>query len=290
MSDDLLRKQLEGVTPVAPAGNEDDHEESDEELEPDPEATDGDEEGDEGGDGKGSGRPEENWYREMIRKQAEFNERLEQRQSAFEERFVQVMENFRGEPVKDSGDPLASKSIPELRALLKNPELSDDVKDQLGEYITGRLVDEKVRERTEVSQATNARKAANQEAVNRYPQLMDTNSKFRAKVQAKLNALGKSYVDGNPRALLDAANDVAVETGTSFRPTGPKVTKPKPAPSNRQTGAPVKSGKKKGVSPELAKIGARLSAALPPGQKFDMDTIQERTDEYAENINLFVRE
>ena len=288
MTDDLLRQQLQGVTPPPdpPAGEPPIEDEDLETNEPIEDADDGD------GDGPGEpkDRSAENYYREVIRK----SEEREERMLSMMEKLADTPTPVRSEPVKKSGDSLDDRSIDELDGL--RDQVPEDRRAAFDSYLNKRRVTEEVEtrmsdleHRTEVR---TARQGAGQEAVNRYPDLADPGSDFAKKVNAKLRTLGRTYIDSNPRAIVDVANEVAISEGRQFRSNSGR--RPKGSQANRSS-TPVDNesrgskGKQFQSTEETAAIAERLSRALPKGKKFDVTKINERANEYDKNRDLFIK-
>lgn len=287
MTDDLLRQQLKGVTPPPepPTGEppiEDEDLESNEPIEDV-------EDDDEGGEGN-KDRPAENYYRELIRK----SEEREERMLSAMERLADSSTPVRSEPVKKSGDSLDDRSIEELDGL--RDQVPEDRRAAFDAYLNKRRVTEEVDTRMSAlehrTEAKTARQGAGQEAVNRYPELADPTSKFAKKVNAKLRTLGRGYIDANPRAIVDAANEVAISEGRRFRsapgrrPRGSQADRSNTPVDNESRGS---KGKQFQSKEETAAIAERLSRALPKGKKFDVDKINERANEYDQNRDLFIK-
>lgn len=283
---DLLHSQLQGVTPPDSPTDEDPIEDKD--LEPDPEELDGPKPDDDEGDGEEPKRPDENYYREMIRK-------AEER----EERMLQLMERLADsqssvpEPVKKSGDSLDDRSIAELETL--RSQVPEENLPAFDAYLNKRRVQDEIDSRmTELEKRTevkSARQRAGQEAVNRYPELADPTSDFAKQVNAKLKTLGRAYIDANPRAIVDVANEVAISTGRTFR-SKPGGRRPKGSQS-RKGSAPVDNESdqgKKFMSKEKAQaIADRMSRGMPAGKKFNVDKIVERANDYDSHRDLFIK-
>lgn len=282
-----LQRQLGDVQPESSAGEED-------HLEPEPEEL----ESEEGAPGNGGepeddsedpkeqpkGRTAENVYREMSRKYDTLQERYE--------RVLSLLESRQQEQPKpdESDDPLASKSIAQLKAL--RGQVPEENQAAFEEYIRNReveeLVNSKVQEREQKTRFTTMREASAQEAVNLYPDLSDHTSDFAQKVDQELRRLGRQYVDSNPQAVLDAANRVALRTNHT---PAVRRTRVPGLPATKRNAAPVKGTKKepKQSVEEASKIARNLQRALPKGSKFDVEEMRKRTDEYFDNKDLFVR-
>lgn len=289
MSDDLLHTQLKGVTPPdSPTDDEPIEDELDEDLEPQNDDADGEDDSGKSSEPKGD-RPAENYFRELIRKSEER-----------EERMLQMMERLadssssRPEPVKKSGDSLDDRSIEELESLRE--QVPDDRKAAFDSYLNKRRVQAEVEtrmsdleKRTEIK---SARQRAGQDAVNRYPDLANPTSDFAQKVNAKLRTLGRTYIDANPRAIVDVANEVAISEGRGFRSKSGR--RPKGSQAKRQNAPVDNESQGRGKKPfqskeETAKIAARLSRGLPKGKKFDVDKLNKAANEYDDHRDLFIK-
>lgn len=267
---DELERELAGVMPESlPADEEVIEEEviaeSDEgESEPEPD-----------------GRTIENIHREFDRK----FERLEGR---LEKLFSQPTQPEPTKPSDKTGNQLDDMPIDQLRKL--RTEVPEDRQADFDAYLTQRIVEETVEKRvtalTKEQSRGMARTAANQQAVDRFPELKDKDSEFRAAVQDRLTELGRDYVDGNPRAVLDAANDVAI--GMDHRPRM-GVRRPVTRPATRGN-ADVRTKTTEGaLSTEKAQeIADRLRRAMP-GKEFDLEKIKADHEAYTAAKQLYVR-
>ena len=287
MTDDLLRQQLQGVTPPSDPPADEQPVENEDFQSNEPDVTDDVDDGNGSEDQKGD-RSSENYYRELIRKSEER-----------EERMLHMMERLAESsaapppPVKKSGDSLDDRSIEELDGL--RDQVPEDRRAAFDSYLNKRRVTEEVETRmTDLERRTEvrtARQGAGQEAVNRYPDLADPGSDFAKKVNAKLRTLGRPYIDANPRAIVDVANEVAISEGRQFRSAPGR--RPKGSQANRSS-TPVdnESRGSKGKfqsTEETAEIAKRLSRALPKGKEFDIAKINERANEYDQNRDLFIK-
>jgi hypothetical protein len=255
-----------------------------------------------GGDGEQKdGRTIENVYRELSRKQEKLEERLF---SMLEENQRLIAESITGrnrEPEKKTGNTLDEMSVTELDNF--RAQVAEQNPDKLNEYdayVQQRRVDDRVNERIKQfetkSMVEARRREANSLAVNRYPELGRRGSEFYKAVNNRLTELGQSYYDANPRAVLDAANDVAAERGIS--PT-PRQRVRGTVAGRRGTGKPVQSQNADGPEANLPKnaqskedraaIAARLRSAMPKGKDFDDKAITKRMGEYQDNLNYFLR-
>ncbi len=201
------------------------------------------------------------------------------------------------EPEKKTGNTLDNMSIPELEA--GRASVQADHPDKLAEYdayLNQRRVDEQVNSRMSAweqrQQQDQLRSRAQQDALRRYPELADRSSEFYSAVNGRLNELGEGYVNANPRAVLDAANDVAAEMGVSPRQAGRAAqmrgrvagkanANPKPNEEPKEEG---------GMSDaEMDAIAKRLGGALPKGKEFDRKALRERGQFYRDNLQHYTR-
>ncbi|HUW33541.1 MAG TPA: hypothetical protein VM223_18180 [Planctomycetota bacterium] len=291
MPNDELRDQLKGVQLDPPPAIEDDLT-NDEVIEDDADPAE-----DTGGDDDkktDEDRPPTNWYREMARKQEAFQEKM---QREFLEAQERMMENFRSTPVKppeNNGDPLAQRTIAELKQL--RADVPEGQKQAYEEYLVERIAQDvaqkSIDEFKSAYTAVSSREQAVKDAVNRFPDLANPASDFAKAANAKLQKLGKGYIDSNPRAVLDVANEVALETGTSFRGPNPaRRTNPpgKPASGNQSPATSQPDGKEdKARKARLKAIGKKLERANG-GKPFDMARIEATNKAHRENIDIFLR-
>lgn len=277
---------LEDVQPDPSPG------EDDQSLEQEPEATP---EGDAEGEGEGNGRTIDNVYRELSRKQEEFQSKM---MSQFMDAQRQLVESLKPqpEPEKKTGNTLDDMSVQELRNA--RAQIAEANPEQLAEfdaYVNQRMVDEQVNSRMsqweQRQQAEQLRSKAQQDAIRRYPELSQRGSEFYSAVNARLNELGDTYVKANPRAVLDAANDVAAELGVSPRQAG-KVAQMRGRVANKSNANPKANEpeEKTGMSDsDMDAIAKRLAGAMPKGKQFDKKSIKERDKFYRENSQYYLR-
>ena len=279
-----------------------DHLDEDSGHEPDDRGADHD--GGEGtGDDKQDGRTIENVYRELSRKQEKLEERLF---SMLEENQRLIAESITGrsrEPEKKSGNTLDDMSVQELENL--RAQVAENNPDRLAEfdsYLNQRRVDQRVNERIQQfetkSQLESRRREANRTAVDRYPELGRRGSEFYRAVNSRLEELGADYVHSNPRAVLDAANDVAAERGVTPSTQRQRV---RGSVGNRRSGGGAPTGDNAGDKKERdlprsakakedrAKIASRLRSALPGGKDFDDAKIAERMEQYQKSLHYYLR-
>jgi hypothetical protein len=259
------------------------------------------------GEGEGTegedqdGRTIENVYRELSRKQDKLQERMIEMMAENQRLIAESITGRNSEPEKKTGNTLDDMSVTELDNF--RTQVAEQNPDKLLEYdayVANRRVDERVNERIRQfetkSQVESRRREANTAAVSRYPELGRRGSEFYQAVNSRLTELGQTYYDANPRAVLDAANDVAAERGIS--PSAPQRVRGTVA-GRRGTGAPVRNADTDGPAQNLPKnakekadrdaIAARLRSAMPKGKDFDDKAITKRMGEYQDNLNYFLR-
>lgn len=287
---------LKDVKAESSPAAEDDHYE-----EPDETQDDLDAEGPEGDEGEGKGRTLENVHRELSRKYDKLSHdvftalnQLAEGQAAMQN----AITGFVAQPGKNTGNTLDDMSVAELRQLrvqvqAENPDKLED----LDAYITERVVEERVSSQLNQFQQTTAisqqRQNANTQATERYPELKVEGSEFRQAVNDRLNDLGEDWVKNNPRAVLDAANDVAFELGIQpqrggrsermrGRVAGARTGKATAKPDPIDEHLPVNDA-------QIDSISSRLADALPPGKSFDKSRIKENMKAYRDNTHFFLK-
>lgn len=278
-----------------------DHLDDDSDQKPEGKGADpGDGDGDE--DGKDGGRTIENVYRELSRKQSKLEERLVDMLAENQRLLAESITGRSREPERKTGNTLDDMSVSELETF--RAQVAENNPDRLAEYdayLNQRRVDHRVNERIQQfetkSQLEARRREANQVAVDRYPELGRRNSEFWRAVNSRLEELGESYVHTNPRAVLDAANDVAAERGVTPNTVRQRV---RGSVGSRRSGggAPVgNDGQEKSLNlpksakteASRAKIASRLQHALPKGKTFDDAKMSKTMETYQKNINYYMR-
>jgi len=300
MSKDFLKD----VKPDPSAGTEPVESDPIEPIEPDTESAEGAQgEGDdgEGGEGEG-GRTAENVYRELSRKQTEFQDdmsaafgKLAEGQHAMQEAITGFAAKA---PEKQTGNTLDDMSISQLRTLRTDVvENNPDKVAEFDAYMTDRIVEDKLNARLgEFQTATHAetqRASANEVAKTRYPDLGKSNSEFRDLVNNKLNEFGETYIANNPRAVLDAANDVAAEMGVAPSAPTHTTTRMRGRIAGTRTSKGNESTDEVGSLPvsdtEFDAIADRLADAMPAGKQFDKKQLKENMKSYGDHSHFFVR-
>lgn len=201
-----LDKRLQGViAPEPPAGEEHDH------NEPDPSGGQNIDEGD-----KSSGRTLDNVYGEMRRRQEEADLRNDQRMSTMESMVESLVSGFASNPpaAKPNTDP-GEPSIAQLRQArdeAEDPQRRSQLNDLIVEHTAKQMSNAAIEEYAASSAVRERETRANQEAVNRYPDLLVASSPLYKAVQ---QALGRRSDADRPGVILDVANDVAIAMSIS---------------------------------------------------------------------------
>jgi hypothetical protein len=264
----------------------------DEDVSPDGES---DESGDGDGDKEPEGRTIDNVYGELSRKQEVFQEKMMAKMGNI---LSTVTEALAAKPAGSQAQrTLEDYSVEELTAYRNNLPEDDPNRAGLDHTIADKIVDEKVRKQVQAitgrDRAESQRETAVTQAVERYPDLADEDSDFYQQVDAKIRKLDQSYVNANPRVVMDIANEVAIADGV--KPTALRQTlrvPGKPNANRRDGGAPAPGTKVelKMSDQEARKIAKRLEGAM--GRKFsdkEIQKIREDHQSYDENRNLFTR-
>lgn len=269
-----LQRQLEGVTADPPAAIPNEPEPLDDSLER--EVMEPSEE-----PSAGEPKPE----RPIENVKAEFDRKFRN----LEARILDKLDQLKPQPSvvvpEQSGGPtneLDRMSVAQLQQL--RTTLQPDQQRQLDDYLMPRIIRETVRSEVATanrSQAVDqARRQAGTQAATRYPDLMDPTSDFHQRVNARLMQLGRGYIDQNPRAVLDVANEVAIETGYAGR-----ISRAQPTVANRSNQGPVPQQGPPAINERIAN---RLADAMP-GRKFDPKRVAEGIKFYQQNQDAIVR-
>lgn len=219
-------------------------------------------------------RPAENVRREVLRKHDELKAEV----LGLRDLVTQLVS---AKTAPASPQTLDDMSVDQLRDLkLKIP---DERKAEFDAYYQERVIDDrlntKLTKHAETERQAQARKRANQVAVDRYPQLLDRASAFRAEVNRRMATLDPNYIRYNERIVLNIAEDVASEQGLSPRTVKGSRSFGQPG-STRRSEAPVKDGSVQGTmsDAEYEKIASKLKHAKKGG--FDKTRIMARNKEY----------
>lgn len=192
------------------------------------------------------------------------------------------------EPAKDLNDMTTG----ELEAL--RPHIPEDKKAAFEVLVNTRREEERVDARFERKltqrETVQARKAANEEAYDRYPELSNEVGTFYREVNKVLDQWGDPVTKNNPYAVLQAANEAAHRLGIKPRErvesrSGRVSSRTAPASDNAV-------GTRKMSVEQSESIARGLTAALPAGKTFSKDVmegIRKRADEYEQHRDLFIR-
>jgi hypothetical protein len=121
--------------------------------------------------------------------------------------------------------------------------------------------------------------------------LSDRSSEFYRAVNEHLNELGSTYVNSNPRAVLDAANDVAAQMGMAPQQVSHAAAL-RGRIANKSNSGPargVQSSDDSKVKAERDEIAKRLKGALPPGKEFNSKSLNDRVDYYKQNSQYYLK-
>lgn len=246
-----------------------------------------------GDDDDGKERPVENVRREMMRRQDSLR-------SEVMGELASIKELFRGEkpdPATTSDGP-KTPSVAELKAM--EGQVTEDTQKMYDDALRDAMIREEVDRRVSTESAAqhvqSMREDARLQATSRYSDLSVPGSDFRQEVETRLRQLGEGYMESNPRAILDAANDVAAERGiTAAVVTRQRVPGMTPA-SSRSNAAPTKGGTET-VDPdepsdeEISTMAAKLRSAMP-NKEFSPEAIKrikESTAVYKRGIHTRIK-
>lgn len=286
MTKDLTTRLQGVIAPVPPAGDDDnDH------LEPDPLKGQNKDEGDNEG-----GRTLENVYGEMRRRQEDSDLRNDQRLATMESMVQSLVSGFASNPpaAKTNTDP--GKQEPTVAQLRQARDEAEDParRAQLNDLLIETLADQRANAAIEdyaASTAVRERETkANQEAVNRYPDLLVASSPLYIAVQQAMG--GRADAD-RPGVILDVANDVAIAMGIS--PLSHGFTREAHSVARGGgSGKPLEKGQDKrdeelGVisDEEFDRIAERLAPAMRSGKfsKENRESIKAKDREMKEIIS-----
>jgi len=248
----------------------------------------------EAGEDDSKGRTIENSHRELSRKQDEFQAKITKMFLDSQEKLVEALRPR--EPEKKTGNTLDDMSVSELDTLrVQVAEANPDKLSEFDSYLNQRkssvLVESKMADWESRQAKEQLRGDAQREALRRYHVLSDRSSDFYQAVNEHLNGLGADYVKSNPRAVLDAANDVAAQMGVSPSQVrnsaairGRIANKGNSGPA---AGAPSADDSKGRADREA--IAKRLRGALPAGKDFDKKSLEDRVDYYKKNSQYYLK-
>jgi len=283
-----LSKQLDGVN--APADSP--PQESELELDdPSPSESESkpDEVSGEKTDGKdkdvGDDRPVQNLQREFDRKMQKLERDITTRLDNMSQQMISSIQQT--QQPSQQGATLDDWSVDQLRNY--RSQVDEKMLPEYDRYLIQRENQEYIQQQvSKIKMEQSAefeRQKWNQLAVSRYPALKDESSEFHQKVNMRLNELGKEYLR-NPRAILDAANDVAIEGGFAMHASSTQRKAPRPPASGKGKPAPKDNEAEPSMSEERSRyIASRLKMAMPEGKDFDTKAIRKRAEEYKGYLN-----
>jgi hypothetical protein len=228
-----------------------------------------------------------------MRKQEEFQKRIDERLDNMFNKFTEAIAGAPS-PQKQTGNDLDSYTVEQLEA--QQASVPEELQPQFTAYLNKRRVqdqvDARVNESLRMRDSETQRKAAAEDAIRRFPELRNESSQMARESEKILEKWGgKSYIDANPRALLDAANEAAITLGvkpstTGFRPEprGTGATR-----QNRAATPPADAGESVLSREENERIAARLGNALGRNKKFDLDAVDKSQRAYKESVHERVR-
>ena len=267
------------VADSSPAENDTIDEDLRDELDADPETDDSDD------------KKKKDDDRPLINLKSEFDRKFKKIESVIErvENSLSAIASSReSSPApRHAGEKrLEDMSVQELRAL--RPSVTDEAqKVALEDYIADRIADDRTRAVEQRLMSTQrvdqGRQSAAAIALQRYPDLRDENSDFHQAVNDRLIELGgEEYTASDPRALLNVANEIAIEQGVT-----PRRRDPRNRVATRNEASPLKPDTKDKFDEGKHKVIANaLRHALPKGKTFDMKKIRERRQVYRENMDV----
>jgi hypothetical protein len=251
-------------------------------------------------DGQGSkdedkgGRTVDNVRGELMRKLNQEREFFTSQIQSLESKIDQLVAAGTSIPGKSKASPntLDDLSIAELKTLRTN--VPEEQREAFEEYFEERRVREQVE--TQVKAITNKQsfaqqeQAATEQALTRWPELRDATSELYRTTNKVLAQMGK-IADGNPRAVLDAANEAGMQLGLSPKTAAPRRMRSVKSPVSGATDAPVDSGAPAVDAAEMQRIASRLGSATKGGKfsQEQMDRIMKNAAEYRRHQDLLVK-
>jgi len=232
------------------------------------------------------GRTVDNVYGEFSRKFGEISNTIARLTG-----MVEAMNQSKPEPAPQQNQPQRPEDMSSAQLESLRPNVPEENLPQLENLImqakTREMLDSKLDEFTRNLEVKTTKQDANTQARQLYPELNDKTSDFYQKVDARLQELGPAYAHGNPRAVLDIANEVALREGktpVTSRAPG-RLAKPNSAPADKPRG----KGSEKPLpisKEEAAQIAEKMSHAMPDG-KFNLDRVMEKMRVVNDNMGLF---
>jgi len=289
---DRLDNALSSVTPESLPGDPNDND-ANLDASPDPGPVPGDQNGEGDGAGEG-GRTVDNVRGELTRKLEAQRNYFTGQLEAVSSKIDQLLSQTATAPAQPSNpNSLDDLSVDQLRQY--RDQVPEDQRAAFDEYLVERRIAEKVDEKISTVRHQQSfaeqEQEANREAMSRWPDLRDRSSTLYAQTNKILAQLGNN-ADSDPRAVLNAANEAALQLGltpaaagsnrrmTGIRPTAPGGSRaPSPAPETDVDRA------------QLDAVAQSLGGAFKGGKISDemMQRIVERTAEYREHKDKFVK-
>ncbi len=263
---------------------------------PDPGPVPGDQNGEGNGEGEG-GRTVDNVRGELTRKLDQQQAYFTGQVSSLEAKIDRLLASPTVQAPAHSNDPQAqldAMSLTDLRNLRSQvPEENLATFDQYYEdRRISEAVESKVQTITNQQSYQEQEQQANTEAMTRWPDLRDPTSTLYTQTNKILANLG-SAADSDPRAVLNASNEAALQLGLAPRTvTAPRVQNVRHvAPGGSNAPAPGNEGS--GSAPSKERL-QQLSNSLANGFKGEisdemMERIAQRTADYRDNKDKFVR-
>jgi hypothetical protein len=288
MPNDRLDRALNDV-PADPSPADDNADNA-----PDPSAPPGGNQDGKGDGGDQSGRTIDNVRGELVRK-------LEQRDAALESLRAEINQlrseisnrpTPQSDPANRTIDQMSLVELRTFRSQLPDETPAADLR-KLDDYIIERTAEEKARDiyRNESGRERFRREeiAANQKAMERWPELRKRGGPFFERVNQILREMG-DVADNNPQAVLHAANEAGFDLGMkpadAIRDQRPSGRRPTNVAGD--SNSPADSGDSVAMSDEQIKnLSQRLAGALPQGKKFDAESIKKRDKYYQDNSHLY---
>lgn len=222
------------------------------------------------------GRTVENVRGELLRKQAESEAKILAE-------LARLATSLTGKTQTANAQPQTfdDMTVEQLRAFRPNvpAERKQDFEDYFAERVLNERVEKKLNQHVEAEKYKTERQRANQLAVDRYPDLVNSASPLRAEVNRRLMALDQNYIKYNPRIVLNITEDVASTLGLTPRVV--KGSRTVSQPSSTRGSKPAPNAETQGIlsDEEYDKIARRLQHAKKGG--FNKERVMARAAEYA---------
>lgn len=234
-----------------------------------------------GGD-KGDERTLDNIHGEFTRKLKEQQAKIDGMFSQLSNQVGQLAKSSQSSsPTPDNSNvnDLETYSVAQLESLKQTTDWSqvaEGDKDKFEGILSKRRIDEALNTKlavfTEQNQLDGDRQRFGQIAVDRFPDLSDPTSEMARKVDVMIQAAPESQILGNPRIVLDFANDVAITM--NIKPQRRRHVSGRPAPTRSAPSEEVDVPQRSDAEHDA--IAKSLSGALPRDKKFDRDRIRQK--------------